>query len=168
MRIYVTTYAKYSSGGDLAVTRLNPEDYEDKEEFINTCYAHHCDEEFPEFLFCDFEDIPSPLVRESFVSPLIWDEYIPLTEDSRLVVLVYLENINGDEKDFNSIFNKFLGIYKSKEEYAEEYIKDCYYETLKDLPSILRDSIDYKHIASELFMELSAIEYDWSFYIFQD
>lgn len=56
-RVYVGTYAKYNNGS-LFGKWLDLSDYSDKEEFIEACWELHKDEEDPELMFQDYENIP--------------------------------------------------------------------------------------------------------------
>ncbi|MNL78164.1 Antirestriction protein (ArdA) [compost metagenome] len=56
-RIYVGTYAKYNDGS-IAGGWLDLSDYSNKDEFYQACTQLHADEEDPEFMFQDYENIP--------------------------------------------------------------------------------------------------------------
>lgn len=71
MRVYVGTYHKYNSGS-IAGAWLNIADYKDKSEFLAACRALHKDESDPEFMFQDYEGIPSWFVRESSIDAELW------------------------------------------------------------------------------------------------
>ncbi len=71
-RVYVGTYAKYN-GGSIFGQWLTLSDYADKEEFYTTCRELHNDEEDPEFMFQDFENIPNGLIGECWISDSIFE-----------------------------------------------------------------------------------------------
>lgn len=56
-QIYVGTYAKYNEGS-LFGKWMQLSDYSDLDEFIEACKELHKDEEDPEFMFQDWEEIP--------------------------------------------------------------------------------------------------------------
>lgn len=66
-QIYVGTYAKYN-GGSIFGEWLILSDYYDKEEFYEACRQLHADENDPEFMFQDHENIPEGLIGESWLS----------------------------------------------------------------------------------------------------
>jgi antirestriction protein len=70
--VYVGTYAKYNHG-DLSGAWLDLDDYSDKEEFLAACKKLHADEEEPEFMIQDKEEVAfDDLVSESYVDGRIW------------------------------------------------------------------------------------------------
>ena len=70
--VYVGTYAKYA-GGSLAGEWMNPADYDSKEEFIEACSELHADEEAPEFMYQDWENIPEGLISEYGISSALFE-----------------------------------------------------------------------------------------------
>ena len=60
-RIYVGTYAKYNNGS-IQGEWLDLDDYTDKSDFIQACLELHDDEEDPELMFQDWENIPVALI----------------------------------------------------------------------------------------------------------
>lgn len=77
-RVYVGTYAKYNNGS-LFGKWLDLFDYSDKDEFMEACRELHEDEEDPEFMFQDIEDIPEALISESWLSDKffeLWDAIV--------------------------------------------------------------------------------------------
>ncbi len=47
---------------------LDLSDYSDKDEFLEACRELHKDEQEPEFMFQDIENIPEALISESWLS----------------------------------------------------------------------------------------------------
>lgn len=70
--IYVGTYAKYNAGS-LFGKWFNLSDFADKDEFMEACKELHKDEEDPEFMFQDRENIPEELVSESWISEIFFE-----------------------------------------------------------------------------------------------
>ena len=66
-RVYVGTYNKYNSGS-LFGKWLDLSDYSDKDEFMEACRELHKDDQDPEFMFQDYENIPEALISESWLS----------------------------------------------------------------------------------------------------
>ena len=73
-RIYVGTYAKYNNGS-IQGEWLDLDDYTDKSDFIQACLELHDDEEDPELMFQDWENIPGELASECSIDDAVW-EYI--------------------------------------------------------------------------------------------
>ena len=66
-RVYVGTYNKYNSGS-LFGKWLDLFDYWDKDEFMEACRELHKDDQDPELMFQDYENIPEALISESWLS----------------------------------------------------------------------------------------------------
>lgn len=66
-RVYVGTYNKYNNGS-LFGKWLDLSDYSDKDEFLEACRELHKDEQDPELMFQDYENIPEALISESWLS----------------------------------------------------------------------------------------------------
>ncbi len=66
-RVYVGTYNKYNNGS-LFGKWLDLSDYSDKDEFLEACADLHKDEQDPEYMFQDYENIPETLFSESSLS----------------------------------------------------------------------------------------------------
>jgi antirestriction protein len=62
--LYVSTYRKYNEG-NLFGEWLDLTNYADAEEFLEACYELHSDEDDPELMFQDCENIPTVLYCES-------------------------------------------------------------------------------------------------------
>src|SRR5690606_14482571 len=71
-RVYVGTYAKYNDGSIFGEW-LKLSDYANKEEFYTACRELHDDEEDPEFMFQDYENIPNGLIGECWISDSIFE-----------------------------------------------------------------------------------------------
>lgn len=92
-KIYVGTYRKYICGS-IYGEWLDLEDYNSREEFYAACKELHRDEEDPELMFQDWEDIPDALVSECSISEKFW-ELPELSEDERKLALDYGEHVLG-------------------------------------------------------------------------
>lgn len=69
--VYVGTYAKYNAGS-LAGKWMRLNDYKDKADFIKACNELHKDEEEPELMFQDWQNVPSWMITESSIDGEIW------------------------------------------------------------------------------------------------
>ena len=154
-RIYVGTYAKYNEGS-IYGKWLDLSDYSDKDEFYEACRELHNDEEDPELMFQDWENIPSGLISESWLSDYIFEviETVDdMDEDKKAAFAVWLNHESHDlsSKDINDLISSFedafQGAYKDEEDYAYEIVEECY-----DLPEFAKTYFDYEKYARDLFM----------------
>lgn len=72
-RVYVSTYRKYASG-NLEGAWLTLKDYAGKREFLAACKKLHKDEPDPEFMFQDWENVPSWMISESSIDEEVWHQ----------------------------------------------------------------------------------------------
>ena len=70
--IYVGTYAKYNEGS-IEGKWFDFSDFSDKDEFSGACKELHEDEEDPEYMFQDWENISDELIGESWLSNNFFD-----------------------------------------------------------------------------------------------
>lgn len=145
MRVYVGTYAKYNSGS-IAGKWLDLEDYSSKEEFYEACKELHADEEDPEFMFQDWEDIPEGMISESHIDEEAF-EVTAMDDDDRELLTVYREHVDQDGT-FEQAREAFRGTYDSPEDYAEEFHSEC--GDLASVPDSLRSHIDWESVAREM------------------
>jgi len=123
-RLYVGTYAKYSSGS-IAGAWLDLEDYSDKEEFYEACAELHKDEKDPEFMFQDFEGFPKDLYSESEIDGEIW-EWINLEEEDRKLCAMFTEATGADLLEALASFqDSFYGTADSPADFAENLAEEC-------------------------------------------
>ena len=148
--LYCGTYGKYNSGSfnGMWVDITTFDSYEDFKAF---CLAIHADEEDPELMFQDGENIPDSLCSESmgeegFNNLLkyceLCDEYGVSAVDD------FLEWDSTD--DLDRMHDAYAGVYDSKEDFAREIVNDCY-----DLDKMMGDLayyFDYEAFARDLFI----------------
>lgn len=70
-KVYVGTYAKYNNGS-IKRDWIELSNFSFIEEFYECCSELHSDETDPEFMFQDWENIPSELISESSLSENIF------------------------------------------------------------------------------------------------
>ena len=154
--IYVGTYGKYNSGS-LEGKWLKLSDYSDAEEFYQACAELHANEPDPEYMFQDYENIPAPMVGESWLSDKFWplrDLLSDEDEDTQDAFFVYADNyhidLNNDPEDTFSQFQEaFCGFYDSEEDYAYDCIQECC--NLEEMMGSLSSYFDYEAYANNLF-----------------
>ena len=134
-RIYVGTYAKYNNG-TLQGEWVSLSDFYDLDGFLEYCAEIHEDEEEPEYIFQDWENIPDSLIDESNLEEAFWTwvegNNIKLTQDAYDLV-----------KSFQSAY---IGSYASKEEFAEELVR-----MENDLSDFALSYFDFSKYADDLF-----------------
>ena len=154
-KVYVGTYAKYNNGS-LSGAWLDLSDYSDKGEFYNACRELHKDENAPEFMFQDWEDIPEALISESWLSENFFDlrdvvNDLSDTEQEAFFVWCNYEGCDLGEEDSCDLVNRFkdlyVGKYDDEEDFAYELIEECY-----DLPDFAKTYFDYEKFARDLFL----------------
>tara|TARA_R100000664_G_C2754082_1_gene141600 strand:+ start:703 stop:1239 length:537 start_codon:yes stop_codon:yes gene_type:complete len=128
-RVYVGTYGKYA-GGSIAGAWLDLADYSDASEFYAACRKLHKGEHDPEFMFQDWENIPSGFIHESGFADAddLW-EWLDLDEDEQELVALYRDNVDGDAS-LEKAQERFYGRYDSESDFAEQHAADvevpCY------------------------------------------
>lgn len=152
--IYVGTYAKYNAGS-LFGKWFDLSDFADKDEFIEACKEYHKNEDDPELMFQDYENIPKELVSESWLSENFFelrdkvDEMDSTMQEAFTAWLDYenrnLSKVDADDlvKKFN---NEYIGKYAEEEDYAREMIEQCY-----ELSDFVLNYFDYAAYARDLF-----------------
>lgn len=165
--VYVGTYGKYNEGS-LYGKWLNLSDYEDKEAFYIACAELHSDEQDPEYMFQDYENIPESLIGESWISEQAFTVLQTLSEmeDSvRQPFLIWCNNdhFNLDKEDIDDLVNRFhddyVGKYNSEEDFARELI-----EERKDLSDFVKQFFDYEAYVKDLFCSNYWFEDGYVFY----
>ena len=151
--VYVGTYGKYNNG-DISGKWISPYDHVDYESFIEECKQTHADEEDPELMFQDYENIPEELISESGVSEKLW-EYIDLIgchEEEAFWDFVSLRSVDIANEDSHDVYEQFQdayqGQYKSQVDFAEHIVEECY-----TLEGPLKDYFDYEKFARDLFYD---------------
>lgn len=153
-RVYVGTYNKYNNGS-LFGKWLDLSDYSDKDEFLEACRELHKDDQDPEFMFQDYENIPETLISESWLS----DKFFELREATENMdetvqeaFFIWCEDASKDfnKEDADSLVSAFtddyIGQYDSEEDYAEEYIRET-----QDLSDFVLQYFNYAQYATDLF-----------------
>lgn len=138
-RIYVGTYAKYNDG-NLFGAWLDLQDYSDKDEFIAACLMLHRDEDDPELMFQDWEDMPRWMASESFVDEAVW-EWLELNEYDKELLNVYSDHINSTG-DIEQARESFYGKFDKETDWAAEYWEET--GLLQSIPKDLQGYIDYE------------------------
>lgn len=148
--LYCGTYGKYNSGSFNGMW-VNVSTFGSYEYFIDFCKAIHADEEDPELMYQDGENIPDSLCSESmgeegFNNLLkycdLCDEYgVSAVED-------FLEWYSPE--DLDRMPDAYGGVYDSEEDFARETVNECY--DLEKMMGNLACYFDYEALARDLFI----------------
>ena len=156
-RIYVGTYAKYNNGS-IQGEWLDLDDYNDKSDFIQACLELHDDEEDPELMFQDWENIPDLFISECSIDPDFW-EYMnsDRDEDAKAAYLACFGE--WDESDFEE---RYRGQYDSFTGLAEQLLDET--GELEAIPENLRYYFDYEKYGRDLQLGGEFCEYDGHYF----
>ena len=148
--LYCGTYGKYNSGnlGGMWVDISTFYYYEELEAF---CFAIHADEADPEIMFQDFDNMPDCLYNESMGKKgieKIMEYWGMCNEYSVPAVNDFLEWRTPE--DLCDMYDAYMGVYDSEEDFARETVNDCY--DLEKMMGNLADYFDYDALARDLFM----------------
>ena len=143
-KIYVSTYRKYNEG-NLKGEWLDLSNFSSKEEFIEACIQLHADEDQPELMFQDWEDVPSSFVGESFLDDRIW-EWINLDSHEKEAVQAYMENVDHLATIATAI-ESYSGTHDSPEAWAMEFWEET--GMLDQVPEFAQGYIDYEQFARD-------------------
>ena len=125
--VYVGTYKKYNEGS-LAGAWLELADYKSKDEFMEACKELHSDEDEPEFMYQDYNNIPDGMINESYINPLLFG-IIQCAKDmddtETEAFFTFLDMELGDYSDYKDgeelvdLFqSKYAGQFDSEEAFA--------------------------------------------------
>lgn len=136
-RLYVGTYAKYNNGS-IEGAWIDLSDFSDADDFMEHIKELHSDEQYPEFMYQDFEGFPKSFYSESMSSDELEKlyEYINMDEDDRKLIEMYAEatGYSIDDIKLSDVQDKFHGTADSEADFAEEQAEQLG-EVPKDFPS---------------------------------
>lgn len=144
------TYGKYNSG-NLRSMWVDLSTFESYEDFENFCLAIHADEDDPELTYQDYENMPRSLYHE-----IIGEEefnnivkYCEMGGDYNVYAVEdFLEFYSPD--DLGMMYDAYVGVYDSKEDFAREIVNDC--SDLDKMMGSLACYFDYEALARDLFI----------------
>lgn len=145
--VYVGTYHKYNCGSIFGKW-FDLTEFDGREDFYEACQALHADEWDAEFMFQDWEGIPSQFVSESSID---WDfiaAYKRAEEEGREAAFIAWAEYTG-ECDYDVFDDVYCGEAESEEDYAREMAEDN--GLLNEVPEPLRSYFDFEAWARDLF-----------------
>ena len=148
--IYCGTYGKYNEG-NLRGMWVDLSTFDSYEDFVNFCYAIHADEEDPELMYQDYENMPRSLYHESMGEKGFEKimEYCELCDEYSVEAVEDFLKFYSPE-DLDNMEDAYVGVFDSKEDFAEEIVSDCY--ELDKMMGSLADYFDYNAYARDLFI----------------
>lgn len=153
-RVYVGTYRKKNEGS-VAGGWLNLADYSDDEDFYTACADLHQDEDDPEFLFQQYENIPDNLINEWGISYKLFDiimafEDLGESKKAPFVIWCTARARNLEDENIEQLIacfeDDYIGEYATEEDYARELV-----DNREDLSDFAREYFDYESYAYDLF-----------------
>ncbi|EDC2357981.1 DUF1472 domain-containing protein [Salmonella enterica] len=145
--VYVGTYHKYNCGSIFGKW-FELTEFDGREDFYEACQALHADEWDAEFMFQDWEGIPSQFVSECSID---WDfiaAYKRAEEEGREAAFISWAEYTG-ECDYDAFDDAYRGEAESEEDYAQEMVED--HGLLNEVPEPLRSYFDFEAYARDLF-----------------
>jgi antirestriction protein len=144
MNIYVGTYQKYNNGS-INGAWLDLSKFIDEAAFYTKCGELHKDEDDPEFMFQDYEHIPSALVSECSLNPIVFDILnLALDDDEQEAFIEFMDNqgFSWDDIDeaHESFTDRFMGNFDKLQDFTDQEFDELY---LHEIPSHLTYVIDY-------------------------
>ena len=148
--LYCGTYGKYNSG-DLRGMWVDLSTFDSYDDFLNFCKAIHADEDDPELMYQDSKNIHYALYRESMGEKVFNNikKYCELCDEYGVsAVNDFLEWRTPD--DLCDMYDAYMGVYDSKEDFAREIVKECY--DIEKMMGNLSYYFDYDAFARDLFI----------------
>ncbi|HBV4962518.1 TPA: antirestriction protein ArdA, partial [Klebsiella pneumoniae] len=105
--IYVGTYHQYNCGSIFGKW-FDLTDFDDEDEFYDACRALHAAEDDPEFMFQDWEGIPSQFASESSVKWAFIEAFRQAQDDGRAAAFVAWAEYTG-ECDYDAFDDAYCG-----------------------------------------------------------
>lgn len=163
--LYVGTYRKYNNG-DLSGMWIDLVSCGDYDTFCEVCRELHKDEEDPEYMYQDCDNLPEQWYSESGINEDTFDriiEWAELDEDEREAYEAYMDVRCDNSVTIEDFREHFCGEWNSEYDFTECLIDDL--GILDDVPESLRSYFDIQKYSDELF------RYDYTYqdgYVFRD
>ena len=148
--LYCGTYGKYNSG-KLCGMWVNVSTFDSYEDFKTFCLAIHADEEEPELMYQDFENMPRSLYRESMGEEEFNNllKYCEMRDDySVSAVDDFLEWFRPE--DLDRMDDAYMGVYDSEEDFAREIVNERY--DIEKMMGDLSYYFNYEALTRDLFL----------------
>lgn len=150
-RLYVGTYGKYNSG-NLDGAWFDLSDYETKADFIEACREYHKDEEDPEFMFQDYDNMHTDMYSECCVDEDFFEFVSWVNRNTNVDCEMVYAYVNMFEWDAQLIMSEiedaYMGKYESKEDFALEH-----FLIGEDIPEHVVYYLDWDSITYDMFLD---------------
>jgi antirestriction protein len=151
-KIYVGTYYKYNSGS-LFGKWIDLTDFDNIEDFYTACKKLHCNENDPEFMFQDHENIPDSFIGESWLSEKVFEYFQELQKiDNPEAFEVFVNNYSFDlnEEDITDIIEQFEESFQG-EISESNFAYDMAKEMIGEQSEFILSYFDYDKFERDLF-----------------
>lgn len=151
MKVYVSTYKKYSEGV-ISGAWLDLEDFSNKEEFLSACKELHKDEADPALMFQDWEDVPASLISESWIAESLFELLSMNIEDLGALTAFISSRSFSDSTSAKEIIEEFEDFYRGRYDCFFDFAYD-YVDTtclLSEVPESIKIYFDYDKFARDL------------------
>lgn len=148
--LYCGTYGKYNSG-NLRGMWVDLSTFDDYEDFINFCCAIHADEEDPELMYQDYENMPGSLYSESMGEKEFNNllKYCELCDEYNVLAVDDFLELYSPE-DLDRMQDSYVGVYDSREDFAEEEVINNF--NPEKIMGDFAGYFDYDAYARDLFL----------------
>ena len=156
--LYVSSYKRYNDG-NLDGMWLDLTLCSDYDEFKRVCRAIVFEEQDPEIMFSDCDNLPEQFYCECCLDEATFDlikEYAELDEDEQRAYEAYLDLRCESDVTVEDFREHYCGEWHSEEEFAENLVEEL--GILDEVPEHLRRFFDMEAYARELF----AYDYDYT------
>lgn len=147
-KVYVGSYEKYNNGW-IDGEWVDLTDFSNIDEFFEYCAEIHADEEQPEFMFQDWENIPDGYIDEGYIDERLWDWISDMNDidwdfDLNDDLEEYRNYSGNHDASYRDMQDAFIGEFDSEYDFGE-YIAEEYNLSVEEL----RPYIDYDGVAQE-------------------
>lgn len=153
-KLYVGTYHKYNCGS-IAGEWVTLTNFKDVAEFYAYCAEIHKDEDDPEFMFQDYENLPRSFYSECSIDGNFWEFAAALTEqDIDYETFCAWANHFGSDLTEDAVSNfcaSFCGNYDSEKDFAEEIAEENGWFKAMETAGINASYFDIDQFTYDLF-----------------
>ncbi len=111
--VYVGTYHQYN-GGSIFGKWFDLTDFDDEDEFYDACRALHAAEDDPEFMFQDWEGIPSQFASESSVKWAFIEAFRQAQDEGRAAAFVAWADYTAASATMTPLMRRIVARLKAR------------------------------------------------------
>lgn len=170
--LYIGTYGKYAAGS-IDGAWVDMTEFDNADEFFDYCKELHSNEENPEFMAQDFENMPKNLYSEAIDNENIEQiiEYAHLTDEEKEIIKAFDDCRGYNGEDIKGILEEcYYCSYNSEEDFidnqTEEYISAYTTANTRDAVEAMSRYFNREQFARDLrFDFIGCYNDDYSRYI---